>query len=274
MEVEPFEFNQARLSAFRRCRRRFFLKYRSDKPLLERALTLSDRDRDAARLGQRFHLCMERLARGLPMQSVARGLPTEQAASLTKAWDYRCSLRADQFLTEYDLTIPFDHWLLTARADLLARCSDGTVTIVDWKTGANTNADSLRRSDQARILPYVVLEASSSLGWNTVTASGITLVFWFAQDPDHPLQLPYSQRQHEQNRSNLASIMDMIDGLEGEEAFARVPDDPATVDTVCRPCEYIHYCERNPTSAGSVQPIDYEEEDLEAVWETFDFSLD
>ena len=274
MEGEPFEFNQARLSAFRRCRRRFFLKYRSNRPLLERAWTLADRDWDAVRLGQRFHLCLERLARGLPMKSVANGLPAEQAASLTKAWDYRCSLRADQFLTEYDLTVPFDHRLLTARADLLARCSDGTVTIVDWKTGANTNADRLRRSDQARILLYVVLEASSSLGWNTVTASGITLVFWFAQDPDHPLQLSYSQRQHEQNRSNLASIMDMIDDLEGEEAFARVPDDPTTVDTVCRPCEYIHYCERNPTSAGPVQPIDYEEEDLEAVWETFDFSLD
>ncbi|MXZ41068.1 MAG: PD-(D/E)XK nuclease family protein [Caldilineaceae bacterium SB0662_bin_9] len=274
MEVEPFEFNQARLSAFRRCHRRFFLKYRSDRQLLERAFTLADRDWDAARLGQRFHLCMERLARGLPMQSVANGLPPEQAASLTKAWDYRCSLRADQFLTEYELTIPFDHWRLTARADLLARCGDGTVTIVDWKTGANTNTDRLRRSDQARILPYVVLEAARHLGWNTVTASGITLVFWFAQDPDNPLKLPYSQRQHEQSRSNLASIMGMIDGLEGEEAFARVPDDPATVDAVCRPCEYIHYCERNPTSAGPVQPIDYEEEDLESLWETFDFSLD
>ena len=274
MEGEPFEFNQARLATFRRCRRRFFLKYRSDRQLLEHAFTLADHDRDAARLGQRFHLGMERLARGLPMQSVANGLPAELSASLAKAWDYRCSLRADQFLTEYELTVPFDHWLLTARADLLARGGDGTVTIVDWKSGSHIHADRLRRSDQARILPYVVLEASRRLGWDTVTASGITLVFWFAQDPDHPLKLPYSQRQHERNRSSLASIMDTIDGLDGEEAFARVPDDPATVDAVCRPCEYIHYCERNPTSAGPVHPIDYEEEDLEALWEAFDFSLD
>ena len=274
MDEEPFEFNQARLAAFRRCHRRFFLKYRSDKQLLEHAFTLADHDWEAARQGQRFHLCMERLARGLPMQTVANGLPAELAESLAMAWDYRCSLRADQILTEYELTVPFEHWQLAARADLLARSHDGQVTIVDWKTGANINTDRLRRSDQARILPYVVLEASARLGWNTVSAAGITLVFWFARNPEHPLELSYSQRQHEQNRSSLASVMGLIDGLDGEEAFARVPDDPITVDAVCRPCEYLHYCERSPTSAGPVQPIDYEEEDLEAIWEAFDFSLD
>ena len=272
MTNERFEFNQARLATFNRCQRRFYLKYRSEKQLLENIFVIEDPYRDPARLGQIFHLNMERLARGTPLPTVVEGLPPAAADSVAKAWEFRSSLQADEYLTEFELSVPFDRWRLNARADLIARSYKGSVTIVDWKTGVNIGRERLQKSEQALILPYIVLDASKRLGWTKLTALDIVLVFWFAQEPDQPLVLPYSDEQHEANRRLLATNMAWIESLKGEEAFARVPDDPDTVNAVCRPCEFLHYCERNPTSAGPIQSLDYEEEDLEAVWESLDFS--
>lgn len=260
--MEALQLSQSALAAFRRCERRFYLRFvrRLEWPA---PLTGSEQawERSLQR-GEDLHLLIEQAALGMDAQALAEA---SGDAQLLDWWNQLMAHPPPQpagtVYSELELTVPLGNHRLVARFDRLV-CGDeaGTpfIHIFDWKTGTAQPPQLLADSWQTAIYRFVAVEASSQLtaGGVAVAATSVSFTYWQADAPLQPVLLDYDEAAHEAARHRLQAALDDIEIrlAGGEDRFARTADPEA-----CRHCPYRSYCERGREPAVGVEP----DEDLE-----------
>lgn len=190
---------------------------------------------EALALGQLFHLTMQRHFEGIePLE------PPPAVADWWGAWQAQpIPLPAGRRLPEIALSLRLEGIRLAARYDLLVLADDYSALIVDFKTGRQPQpVNVLAGSMQARVYPFVLAEGGAQLtGGRPIRPDKITLVFWQASDPGHPIRLAYSDRMHAANRGLLEELTRQVASLEP----GIVP--PLLHDlTICARCALRSYC--------------------------------
>ena len=239
--MNPPPLSQSALSAFDRCRRRFYLRFvrRLEWPA---PLTGSEQEWERSRRrGERFHLLVQQDALGLPADEIARASGDEE---LTAWWErFRRhpppppggpSLRVH---TELELEVVLTGGQpLVARFDRLEISGDSggaRLDIVDWKTGAPSSREHLERSWQTAVYRFVALEGAGSLAPGTVAAEGIRFVYWQSALPEEPVVLHYDAGQHEQARQRIeAAAAEIEERLRRGRRDSRGPRTSASAVTV------------------------------------------
>ena len=133
-----FQFSQSSLQDFETCPRRFELRYlrRLRWPAVETEPV--ERAERLAQRGADFHRLVHQHLIGLD-EALLTDYAQNLDAELQVWWTRYLSHRPEQLTTatiypELTLSAPLRGYRLQARFDVLARQSDGTFLIIDWKT--------------------------------------------------------------------------------------------------------------------------------------------
>jgi CRISPR/Cas system-associated exonuclease Cas4 (RecB family) len=172
---------------------------------------------------------------------------------------------------EVTLSAPVAGHRLLAKYDLIAVDPGRQLVIVDWKTSrARPGRSWLAARLQTRVYRYVLTRAGAALNRDCIwQPDQVEMVYWFANDPDRPERLKYSEEEYGADGEYLAALI-------AEIVHAREEDFPLTEDTrACRLCPYRSLCDRG-VEAGQVDLADAEEtggiDAATADWESgFDF---
>jgi CRISPR/Cas system-associated exonuclease Cas4 (RecB family) len=276
---DDFQFSQASLQDYVDCRRRFQLRY-----LLELAWPAiqaepAEEQEIHGRQGELFHRLV---------QQHQLGIPAERLASMAQAadrelGDSRLSLWWDNYLQagptdlprqrhpEVTLSIPLAGQRLHGKYDLIATDPGERAVIVDWKTSrARPGRPWLAARLQTRVYRYVLIDGGAALnGGRPWHPDQVEMVYWFANHPDPPERLPYSEREYGADGEYLAALIAEIVHA-GEEDFLLTEDVRR-----CRLCPYRSLCDRG-VEAGRLDAATPEEasgvDETTADWGSgFDF---
>jgi hypothetical protein len=249
-------FSQGSLQDYADCPRRFQLRYWLSQPwpALETQPQLDFEHYQE--LGQQFHRILQRYFAGMPVDRISAGI---EDAVLRQWWQAFLAspplgLPQDVVLAEQVLATTLAGQRLVARYDLLALANEGPAVIVDWKTGRRPlSRDRLAARLQSWVYPFVLVEAGGDLGVGPIAPERVRMVYWFANDPQQPVTLTYSTRQHEAHRRYLAALLQEIAGRSD-------PVWPLTSNTrECRFCTYRSLCDRG-VEAGDWANFDEDRE--------------
>ncbi len=262
-----FQFSQNNLQDFVDCRRRFQLRYLIQLawPAVESEPVLA-RERFIQQ-GAWFHRLVQQHQLGLPVERLTALIHDED---LARWWDhYLHAIPAligagGQRYPESSLTAPLAGYRLAARYDLVVVESGGRLLILDWKTNhKRPRNEFLAERIQTRLYPYLLVRAGGLL-WNKCTAGKdfehgvgeaviapeqVEMIYWFADYPDQPLHLHYTQAQFETDEAYLAGLINQIARLNDLEF------DLTTIPTRCAYCVYRSLCERG-ISAGDLTQVE------------------
>ena len=126
--------------------------------------------------------------------------------------------------------------LLTAKYDLLTRLPDGTLLIVDWKTGRPPRRSLLAGRLQTVVYRYVLTRAGDWLnGGVALKPEQIRMIYWFAEDGS-TIEFDYSKDEFDRDGQRIKSIVGEI----AERTEFPLTDD----DRKCRFCCYRSLCHR------------------------------
>lgn len=249
-------FSQGSLQDYADCPRRFQLRYLLSQPwpALETQPQLDFEHYQE--LGQQFHRLLQRHYAGVP--AAVTGAAIEDVV-LRQWWQAFLAspplgLPQDVVLAEQVLATTLAGQRLVARYDLLALADDGPAVIVDWKTGRRPLSRArLTARLQRWVYPFVLVEAGGDLGVGPIAPERVRMVYWFANDPQQPVTLTYSTRQHEAHRRYLAALLEEITERSGQTW-------PLTSNTQqCRFCTYRSLCDRG-VEAGDWATFDEDRE--------------
>jgi CRISPR/Cas system-associated exonuclease Cas4 (RecB family) len=261
---DGFLFSQHSLSTYQRCQRRFWYRYvqRQPWPMAEDQEPLLYQQNLAR--GVTFHRWLERAQLGLPVNEQVDASHDPELQAWWRAW-----LTYDQSILPHDvrqaelpLITSLGRHRLYARYDLLTLDRSGRAVIMDWKTLRSVpSLATLRNRLQTRIYCYILVGAGMALAGMPLEPEQISMGYWFANDPQATIYLPYSRLQFEADRQLLFALADEIDSL-AEEGFTLTEQ-----RAQCTRCNYRTLCERTADSSSKAQDIDWLDEEV-------DFNLD
>jgi CRISPR/Cas system-associated exonuclease Cas4 (RecB family) len=276
---DDFQFSQASLQDYVECPRRFQLRY-----LLELAWPAipaepAEEQEIHGQQGDLFHRLVQQHELGI---AAARLASVAQAADQQRG-DSRLSLWWENYLqaapsglpgqrhSEVTLSVPLAGHRLRAKYDLIASDPGQRVVIVDWKTSrARPGRPWLVARLQTRVYRYVLVEAGAGLnGGRPWRPDQVEMMYWFANHPDPPERLQYSELEYRADGEYLAALIAEIKHT-GEEGFFLTGDFRR-----CRLCPYRSLCDRG-VEAGQLDAASPEEasgaDETSADWEAgFDF---
>ncbi|NKB67446.1 MAG: hypothetical protein GKR89_10325 [Candidatus Latescibacteria bacterium] len=238
-----FGFSQSSLAVFDECRRRFFLRY--VQGLVWPAAVTGELagQEEAIRRGQRFHQLIQQDALGLEVDHL---VAEEDDPDLQRWWrNYRqqgpAGVPSGRIFSEVQLSVPLGAYRLVARFDRVVLGADGTVWILDWKTGKRRpEAEAYAASWQTRVYCYVLVEAGGVLvEGRAIAAEQVRLLYWHAEFPGLLKPQIYSPQAHVAAAGQLARAVEGITGLAGEGGF---PQTEAVAR--CGRCQYRGLCQR------------------------------
>jgi hypothetical protein len=160
--------------------------------------------------GTLFHLLMQQLELGLPIDSLLAQNPELQhslkalVASTSEIWP---SERVIWREAEHYRTLTYQGYLLTVVYDLLVTYENKAV-IFDWKTYLQPeNPDKLAKNWQTRLYLYVLAETSNYRPEN------ISLTYWFVKLPTEPQRITfnYNLQLHQQTHQDLSKILNTLE---------------------------------------------------------------
>ncbi|HRE47235.1 MAG TPA: PD-(D/E)XK nuclease family protein [Aggregatilineales bacterium] len=242
-----FHFSQSSLQDFVDCARRFQLRYLMEQDYPAPAAEPLMATEDAAELGKRFHLRMERYWRGAPLP------PLDWASPLGRWWaafeaNPPPNIPSTHRRPEITLSARLGDQRFTATFDLLAYDADGTVVILDWKTSKRTPLKLLNRRLQTILYPLLFVEASAGLIGRHVAPEQVQLVYWFAEDGGATETFSYNAERMDEDRRYLDAVITRLLTLD-------VTVFPLTEnERLCRLCQYRSLCGRG-VKAGGIDEI-------------------
>jgi len=258
-------FSQHSLTTFRRCPRRFLLKYIDRQPW---PVPDSDDPLDSGahlERGRIFHLWMVRRHLGLPMEDIVACCEDAQLVrwwATAESFPWR-GLPTGMREAELPVVVPLGEYRLYARYDLVALDPGGEAIIVDYKTlRQRPREETLQNRLQTRIYLYSLVAAGRVLtGGAEVDPEHTTMLYWFTDFPERPGIVRYSRQAFEQDREMLTSLARRAGGLLREEF--RPCDDPRQ----CTYCTYRSLCDEEARAAASesVEALDWLDEELDAL---------
>lgn len=238
-----FQLSQSHLNCLTTCPRKFQYIY------LEQLNSPQPPEQQVGQeRGTRFHWLMQQQELGLKITPFLR-----QDFHLQR-WFQAFSQSPPQMLSgkrlsEYRQSLRWQNYLLVAVYDLLI-LGEQQAQILDWKTYSRPqNLRSLQTSWQARLYPFILVEASD------YRPSQVTMTYWFAeanpQSREHSLTLPYSEALHRQTRQDLAQILDQLTAWLGAHRRGQSLPQVAISAGHCQggsPCSFMIRCRRQPSS--------------------------
>jgi len=259
-----FQFSQQSLQTYVDCARRFQLRYvlgqrwpaPQSEPLHEYEAMLER--------GSQFHLLVQRHLLGIPPEQLTPADP-----DLAAWWDAYLrtpppDLPEAARMPEVQMSIPVGDQRLLARYDLLAIDPGQRAVIVDWKT-AHVRPDRAELANrlQSHVYPYVLVEAGAYLFGGPVHPDQVSLVYWFAQDPNRPEVFQYSAARHAEDAAYLSDLIAEIVARDPTQVWELTLE-----ESRCQYCIYRSLCNRGVT-AGPLESADLDEPGFD-----FDFDLD
>ncbi|MFM8395017.1 MAG: RecB family exonuclease [Acidobacteriota bacterium] len=234
--------SQSSLQDYVDCPRRFELRYLLDLrwPAFEtpQALELEV----SQQRGHDFHHLLHQHAMGVAAEVLE---PTIDDPTMLRwwgnylAWQERnlpAQRRAELTLTTSLNLRGGGSTLLAAKYDLLTRLADGTLLIIDWKTGRPQRRAILANRLQTIVYRYVLARAGAWInGGQSVAPEQIRMIYWFAEDGS-TVELQYSAQLQDEDEERLRAI---VDEMSERFEFPLVSD-----DRVCRFCSYRTHCAR------------------------------
>lgn len=259
--MNPFPISQTALVHYDACARRFWLRYgeRLHWPAPVSAQTRAQEE--AMERGRYFHDLVEQSTLGLP---VGPRVQHAQDPALQRWWEHFEAYPVDGVpdgtsFSEVTLATRLAGFPLVAQYDRLVVSPAGEAVILDWKTGGRKpEPGTLQAHWQTRLYLFILAEAYPALPLPqpvALTPESLKMVYWFAEFPAAPVWMSYSQKQHEDTRRDLTTVIEALAGKTQRSAFPKT-DHRET----CAACVYQVYCNRQ--DAG-----------LEADWETEDESF-
>lgn len=247
---EDFVFSQSSLQDFEDCARRFELRYIEDvrwpaiesEPALENELSTLQ--------GQQFHRLVHQHAVGIPANILEKSITDPEIANWWRAylaWQVRLP---EKRFPEITLTAPVGEALVMAKYDLITRLDEGTILIVDWKTGKKPKRESLSRRMQTTVYPFVLALAGDWLNDNRpIPAEQIRMVYWFSEDST-TIEFTFSEAGLREAESRLSqTIADIAERFEFPLTHR---------EKLCNFCVYRSLCDRG-IRAGAEQDRSDEE---------------
>lgn len=252
-----FQFSQSSLQDAAECARRFWLRHvvrlRYPAPLATPLHTVEAHQQR----GDRFHRAVHQALTGVPPTLLADSLADDDL--LATWWEHWQAAGLDnlppahQPEVAYTVPAPGKHpagLRVIARYDLIARDPGGTtdpqVMIVDWKTSDHLPA-AARLETRWQTVVYRWVLATATPG---IPPRRITMRYWFAAHPAHPVDLPYSATAYAADTERLTAMIDALSGAAAAVAAGHQPAEaafPKTDDlTRCAFCNYRTLCGRDP----------------------------
>ncbi|MDX2043599.1 MAG: PD-(D/E)XK nuclease family protein [Acidobacteriota bacterium] len=234
---EEFVFSQSALQDYAECHRRFELRYVLDVrwPAQETAQALQYES--GQRHGQEFHHLAHQHALGIPAEALAATINDDE---LRTWWTRYVSWQAEHLpierYPELTLTSPVGELMLMAKYDVIAKLSDGTFLIVDWKTGRPQKRARLAEKMQTIVYPFVLAKAGDWLNdGQPISPDRIRFVYWFAETGE-TIEFKFSDEELNKNEARLTSLLNEITTSFN---FEKTADERR-----CHFCAYRSLCER------------------------------
>ena len=275
---DGFQFSQGSLQDYVDCHRRFQLKYLlrlawpaiQSEPALENELYMEQ--------GKRFHRLVQQHLLGVPAERLA---VFAQGDELERWWGNYLRDKNPSGVQEIKAQYPeiglsaaLGGFRLVAKYDWIVVGADGRLVIVDWKTSRKrTKRTWLVERLQTRVYPYLLTRAGLQLlagamhgerASHQIKPEQVEMVYWFAEFPDQPERIAYSQAQYEQDGAYLAGLITDIQ-RRGADDFDLTPDEKR-----CAYCVYRSLCERG-VGAGDLGDMDEAPEETAAPEIVLDF---
>lgn len=244
---EDFLFSQRSFQDYLDCKRRFQLRYLVE---LEWPSLIADETQDLERAlmrGQALHRLIQQHQSGIPADSLEGQIGDEELLRLWKG--YRShpvpNLPAVRY-PELRLVTHVHGFRLLVKVDLLAAAPGEQFVIVDWKSGRPLPFSKLRDRAQTKVYLYALATAGYPFNQGKpVDPESMEMVYWFAEQPDQPVRIPYSAERLEKDRRDLEGWV--------EDILQRDVDEfPLTShEERCSYCPYRSKCDRGD-SPGSM----------------------
>jgi hypothetical protein len=236
-----FYFTQMRLQDYLDCKRRFQLRYLLKQPWPAQVVEPAELFGLHLEQGQRFHRLVQRYVMGMPADNLHR---MASEPPLSKWWQdfltYGLEELPEVRVSEVTMTSSFGGYPLIGKFDLLAVSESGNVFIVDWKTSKHIPSSSqLRARMQSRLYPFIIArEGVRQTGLEAVEPDRILMRYWYAEAPQTPIEIAYSQAQYEEDGEFIKGLIHEIETRDTEQ-FALTDDVKR-----CRYCVYRSLCDR------------------------------
>jgi hypothetical protein len=160
--------------------------------------------------GNRFHLLMQQLELGLPIETtIAADSELQQSvqalvAAIPEVFDSEIFYWRE---AEHTRTLKIGNYLLKAVYDLFI-ANDRQAQIIDWKTYLRPKKrQKLAENWQTRLYLYLLVETSDYL------PEQVSMTYWFVKLPGSPqsLTFDYSTREHQQTKEDLNLLLTKLD---------------------------------------------------------------
>ncbi len=266
-----FQFSQSSLQDYADCARRFQLRY------LERvawpapqAQPIREHEARIER-GQRFHQLVQQQLLGIPEEKLTAIAAADP--DLSRWWAaFRAARPADiagRRFMETTLAAAITGHRLLAKYDLVV-IAQNAATICDWKTAfrpqKREKIAALFERLQTRVYRYLLVRAGADLnGGRPFAPEQVTMIYWFAESPDAPVEFPYNADQYTADERVLTTMIAEIHGLDPTTHW-----NLTTQEQQCAYCPYRSLCERGIEAGEINAQEDFELPEVDA----FDLDFD
>lgn len=187
--------------------------------------------------GSAFHAAIQRVALGILTLDQAIQLNTGEVARWLKRFKSTIRLPEEaRIYSEIPLTMKRGDVVWSGKIDLLV-LESGRATIYDWKTTRRVrSADRYAESPQTSLYRALVAANLDALMPERTDDPEIYMIYWFANDPENPLELRYDADQLDADLRDLDGYA--LEMRSDDETSYMKTADPKT----CSWCRYRTYC--------------------------------
>ncbi|MGB2964259.1 MAG: PD-(D/E)XK nuclease family protein [Anaerolineales bacterium] len=266
--LHDFQLNQSNLQDFIDCPRRFQLKVLEGISWPAADSEPIEKFEQFTQLGNRFHLLCQQFFSTIAPNHIQDSI---KDPVLLAMWEnflpYGQNLLKYRLYSEQLLTVPFHHYRLLAKFDLIVELSPTQYLIIDWKTSSKKPPrKNLEKRVQTFLYPYIFFLAGSDLFQDkSFQPDFIEMQYWYPLHEDHQEIFLYSKEKHNTVTSDLDRLVTEINSMiEGQNTFSLTSD-----LSNCQYCIFRSLCNRG-TKAGPLDKTQVmEQDDLSNVY--FDF---
>lgn len=258
-----FQFTQGNLQNFLECRRRFY--YSAIRRLAWPAVAsepVLENERHT-KLGNAFHRLVQQYFLGIPAELLRKQASDETLQGWLESFLTIIprligpDTGREQLFPEISLTCQIAGFRLAAKFDLLIVLPDGHLAIYDWKTSRfRTRRKFLANRMQTRLYRFLLAELGQRFTGKPVDPEQISMIYWFASDPEQLEVFPYSGRQYSEDARDIQQLILNIQALVANDTPEKAGSDfPLTTDQErCAFCIFRSLCDRG-SFAGTVAEL-------------------
>lgn len=172
--------------------------------------------------GNLFHLLMQQLELGLPIESLLKEnqeLQLSIKGLITEISDIFYSEKVINREAEHHRILNYQDYLLTVIYDLLVTYKNKAL-ILDWKTYPQPeNPNKLIKNWQTKLYLYVLAETSN------YQPQDISMTYWFVKLPNRPksFTINYNEQLHQQTQQDLDNLLTKLDQYLSEYINNNIP---------------------------------------------------